>query len=98
MLRGSLTVALRFRHLVVADWLVLRGFYNDEVSATPVPIFVCARLTTSRCPTFLSVRRNDDCDGVSARLVAVIFNSVLTRLKKNPWRDGDRHGLCNELW
>jgi hypothetical protein len=55
----------------------LRGFYNDEVSATPVPAFVCARLTASRDPTFLSARRNADCDGVSARLGAVILNSVL---------------------
>jgi hypothetical protein len=98
MLKGSLTVAVGFRHLVVADWLVLCGFYNDETSATPVPAFVCARLTTSRDPTFLSARPNADCDGVSVRLVAVILFSVLTRLEKGSWWDGDCHGLRNALW
>lgn len=86
---------MRFRHLVVADWLVLRGFYNDEISVTSVPAFVFARLTASRYPTFLSARPNDDCNGVSVRLVAVILNSLFTRLEKGSWWDGDCHGLCD---
>jgi hypothetical protein len=88
---------MRFRHLVVADWLVLRGFYNDEISVTSVPAFVFARLTASRYPTFLSARPNDDCNGVSVRLVAVILNSLFTRLEKGYWWDGDCHGLCDAL-